>query len=408
MIEACAKTLLVGVGSGNDTAGALIALDLLPELPVPADVLGFLPPWAWHRFESGLETCLQPARGGMARFRLAEPDLRLPGFYEPHVAAVGRESGYPVCDCLVMSLQFGFAALLRAFQALLEEKRYEQVIGVDFGGDVLASNGDAPALKTPIVDFAALALLREVAGARLLVVSPGVDGEIPAARFRALVEELDAGAVTRRIEDSVGPESRFFQVQRRLREISGGHSQTIASLARALRGELPADRVLSYRTIFRTPEGEYAAELPCRLPDETNTLCLQFDAARLAARVDRPRFEAESLFETNLALKRWGAGGTELDGAFVSLDPCHPLGAPYLWMLTPGAVFSGENRRRIIRSGIDAVRDGQVRAALVEERDLAECDLAGTSDRAIGPGFAMLQGSGDVVGIVPAEIGKEL
>jgi Protein of unknown function (DUF1152) len=394
MTDPRASTLLVGVGSGNDTAGTLIALDLLPELPGPVDILGILPPWGWHRFQQGLEIPSQGASTGRARFRLSEPEQALPGFYEPQLCSIARRFGYPVRSCRVLSMQFGFPAMRQAFRTQIDENEYDQVVGVDFGGDVLGSNRDAGSLATPMVDFTALTLLGELAGACLLVVGPGSDGEIPASRFSGLLDELAArGAAARSIglDDAMRPDARFCRAQKALREVSGGHSHTMFSLEAAARNQLPPNRVLTYRRIFRTPRREFVAEFPCELAKELSTSCLQFDAPALAATVDRPQFEGASPLDLCLALKCWGSGGTELDGAFVSLNPGDPLRSPYVWILTPGAVFSGGAREEILESGIQAVLDGSAPAAVVAEADLDMRAAQRLRRSPLAPGFALAE-----------------
>lgn len=172
--------LIVGVGGGGDTLGALIVYYRLRALGVEA-MLGNV---VWERF------ILDPFPGPVPVEHLVNAKI-LGG----SVALVNRESyvdrhGYRFKPQIVRAAELlgsetvfldvskGEKGLLEAFNILEERLGVEAIIGVDVGGDILAS-GCEDELWSPLADSLSLgALYKTRIPALVAVLAPGADGEL--------------------------------------------------------------------------------------------------------------------------------------------------------------------------------------------------------------------------------------
>nr|WP_307847097.1 DUF1152 domain-containing protein [Streptomyces sp. F63] len=175
--------LIVAAGGGGDAVAAAMLDPALYGTESPAVILTY----AWDRL------LIDPVPGprGPANFtglhQLTPSVYTVPADAKP-VAPAGSTLPRLAAELphtfALIDPHHGAQGITHQLQELIEHLQPESIDLLDVGGDVLA-RGDEPTLRSPLGDALTLAACCQLdAPVRLLVVGPGLDGELPAEALR--------------------------------------------------------------------------------------------------------------------------------------------------------------------------------------------------------------------------------
>ncbi|MDT7890093.1 MAG: DUF1152 domain-containing protein [Desulfurococcales archaeon] len=186
------KVLVVGIGGGGDSLGALAVLYRLRSLGVAA-VLGNA---VWERF------VIDPFPGPVPVEQLVGAEvlgrgaaLVGPGSFVnrygikivPQIVVASEILGERT---LFLDLSKGERGFAEALEAASERLGIGAIVGVDVGGDVLAK-GCEENLWSPLADSIALSALHRIKIPSILVVlGPGADGELKPGKVLERIAEI--------------------------------------------------------------------------------------------------------------------------------------------------------------------------------------------------------------------------
>lgn len=188
------RALIIGAGSGGDIATALLIIQPLLEKNISVDLAGFLTPWSLHTFNGKLERPINQLFNDKAKkFIYTKENQELP-FFESKLFEINKKKHLGIDNIYLFSLQYGIKKLTKELQILVDKNKYDLIIVVDVGGDILARKSDYKHVITPIVDFSCLEIFKKIktnAKQMLAVVAPGVDGELGKEALREILEEYE-------------------------------------------------------------------------------------------------------------------------------------------------------------------------------------------------------------------------
>ncbi|NPA97439.1 MAG: DUF1152 domain-containing protein [Crenarchaeota archaeon] len=177
-VEGAKRALFIGIGGGGDVASATVLASSFARCGGEAIVGSFI----WERFSvdpipgpvrfEELENIDRVSRG-LAWVSPATRARRGSRVVKPQAAAAAEIVG----RVLALDLWLGPRELARELRSFVESEGIDLVVGVDVGGDSLAS-GCEEELWSPLADSVGVAMLSYIPRSLLAVVSPGADGEL--------------------------------------------------------------------------------------------------------------------------------------------------------------------------------------------------------------------------------------
>jgi len=192
--EKSSKALIVGAGSGRDIASAVLLREIVLADCAAVDLAGFLTPWALHSFDGELEKPVNKDFKNPKKFVPLRQDLALDAFFEPILEECIRKYDLTIQNIYLFSLHYGTYTLFEEIEKLIKENSYDTIIVVDVGGDILAEAKDYQTILTPLVDFTCLELFSNLPAPLaiyLVVISPGICGEVRKERLKAMIAEFE-------------------------------------------------------------------------------------------------------------------------------------------------------------------------------------------------------------------------
>jgi len=197
------KTLFVAAGGGGDAVAAVLVRRMLaPHEDGPALVSSC----AWERLR------IDPVPGPRPRsaFRDLEPIGGVPLEITPKSQTIPpgrsllpRVAADGSMRVFLHDFEGGAVGLADQLTHLVVPLEVDKLVVIDVGGDIVA-RGDEPALMSPLADSLTLAAcLRLAMPVTVVVLGPGVDGELPAPSVRELLRAVGATRAGRVRADDV-------------------------------------------------------------------------------------------------------------------------------------------------------------------------------------------------------------
>lgn len=187
------RALVIGAGSGRDIASATLITQELTTKGIHVDLAGFLTPWAVHLFNNHREKPINMLTKNSKKYILGKENEFLDNYFEPELLNLNKEYHLKIKSFYLLSLHYGTKKLASALQQLVKKNKYDTIIAVDMGGDILAIKKDYHEITTPIVDLTCkylLATLPKKIKKYLVVVAPGSDGEINSISLAQTLKDL--------------------------------------------------------------------------------------------------------------------------------------------------------------------------------------------------------------------------
>ncbi len=183
--------------------------------------------------------------------------------YKPQVARVAEALGV---ETIALDISRGAHGLVEALKAIGDEYGVDVFIGIDVGGDVLASPLD-DYVWSPLADAIGLAALTEVNGV-LGVAGPGVDGELPQ---HVVLQRISAVARKGGLLGARGLSPEDADVLSKVLEYAHTEASRIPLLAfKGFYGETSIRR--GYRTVIVNPVSALTFYLDARTANEINVM----------------------------------------------------------------------------------------------------------------------------------------
>ena len=188
------RVFVIGIGGGGDIVGAIHVYLWLRRLGAEV-FLGAIP---WERFT------IDPIPGPIRLREILNAEIlgkfsakingnsraiRGDNVVDFQAACVARKLGISV---YVVDGSRGAQGILKGFHELIKMLNIDLIIGVDVGGDVLATTEDAHNLWSPLMDSLALAALAQVTNINTALAIHGIsaDGELPLSRALERVSQI--------------------------------------------------------------------------------------------------------------------------------------------------------------------------------------------------------------------------
>jgi hypothetical protein len=363
--------LIVGMGGGNDIVMSVLLAEYLARR-VEVDIAGVLNPAAWHNFGGKDERPINLNSGAIIR---KIPSKKFPAkrLVDSYLLDLQREFELPISRIYELSLRFGTAALEKALAELIAMNGYDEVVGIDVGGDVLARGREDPTVLTPLMDNALLYVLGRLSiRTEILIIGLGADGELPPPTIRAVVGEmkkekllLATGAIDP-ADSAVKAFKEFFAEVAKIRRGNAIYN-TLQSLdCRREARDFATD--FSFRTHLN--DKTWTTKFHLVIPAEYCGQVFLLDLPKLALRRRLTVFPFEYGLEQFAIMKARFGWKTEMDLGYWWTRQHHVLPNSYcLLFLTPALIFEEDIRREMITVGLAHI-DELYDVALLLARDL--------------------------------------
>jgi hypothetical protein len=365
------RCLLIGAGSGRD----ILATTLLSERPdfasVQFDVAGFLTPWAVHKFSKRTERPINKLGKGVSTKNLYNKGSeKVASYFECDLLNLRDAFNLNHRNYYLFSLHSGLPRLRRDFQTLINKNRYDVIVLIDVGGDILTSYESLPQVYTPIVDLTSLELLkssRTRARKIVAVVAPGSDGELSAVSIRKEISSLrkSKGMISHEIIDSGSIYfSQFIALSNEVDKRTGLKGGTVRTIKLGLNKEsIQTIRLKKSASVFGK---EVMWGFEHKINHDLLKQILYFDPKTIYKHTySIPMFK--NVLDAHLSL-RPECSGTELDLSYIPTT----FGTRHLsniYSLTPNEKMKARDRTILLQYGLDNYR-AYVSQLLVLQRDL--------------------------------------
>lgn len=372
MFSKYSKALVIGAGSGRDMASSVLITEKLREQGIEVDLAGFLTPWALHEFDGELEKVVNKLSEKPARkFIATKEDVSLDSFFEPELVRINQEFGLGIGDIYLFSLQYGTERLKSALESLVAQKSYDLIVAVDVGGDILARRKDLGSVFTPTVDLSCLEILTDVrttADKHLVVVAPGVDGELTSVQLGEIFRDFE-GKDTVKAQEQLNTKNRNYKTLAKVYDEINRKTHSSSHTADIFRKivEGMSDFAEIYRRNLRVHERVWNVTFPVQLNPALADKIFYFDLDKVKSQRRNICVSYESVLQAYVQLKEMGVCGTEVDLTYVPKRIGNGEYSHCVFILDPFSRVSDALRKEIIDYGISKIKEiGEV---LIQEKD---------------------------------------
>ena len=369
------RALVFGAGGGNDIVSAVLIAMYLQREGIKTDVGGMLSPAAVHYFQGNIEDVVNENKGDAIREIPAKEPVRIT-FIDGFVPGMVADAGVEIERFYGFSTRFGIRALEYGIKELVEKNKYDLVVAVDVGGDILARGKEDSTLLSPMMDFSSLYILGTLYTDSLLVeFGLGTDGELRPPGMRDILDELIAKKLLlseARIHKDDLEVEKFRVIYDKVKKIRRGN--TAVMTLQTLDTPTPdKDIVSEYRFRSRIGNKKWYAPYTVVLPSEYFGKVFVIDGRKLARLRPSTAFPYRSSLEQYVKVKRVHSWKTELDLGYVwSGDEWTSAKRTghCLQLLVPSTMIPEKTRKEIIQAGIADLKNGKTDFALMLGEDL--------------------------------------
>lgn len=403
------NALVLWTGGGNDIVSALIiALDLQKN-GVNVSLAGMNSPAAVHMYNGRYEEPINKLGDNTRRFVTGKwyptsedtPWIEI-SCIDGHLPETLRKHGIDIPHIYNFSTRYGTHELQRWFEALIEEMKYDLIVAVDVGGDILARWAADNTILSPHMDFTSLHLLKQLKTPSLLVEFwIGTDGELRPDGMKAILDEVINNNMLLHTSD-ISNEHHTIDTFRKifwdLKTIRAGNTavNTLKTLDQIEQGSND-DLKLDYRFRTRIEKQTWDTWFEVVLPREHFGKVYSIDSQKFAAARSHTAFAFENSLEQYIKLKlmqpNWK---TELD-AYYLWSEGNWTTPEREWVCMHCLLLSDmiplEQRTEILRAAQKHLHEGKSDCMLIRSADLAHLiDQPSDKVQAIWP-FTLVYGN---------------
>lgn len=358
--------LVVGSGGGNDIVSAVLVAEALQAHGIKVDIAGILNPRFAHTFDGQDEQVINTITGNSKRFVLGKTLLECP-YIDATLHNVLRDTRSKIGQLFGLSLRQGTQGLTHALDDLSAKQKYDAIIGVDVGGDILGTPNDR--VLSPLMDIATLVMLGRVSTQSYLIeMGLGADGELTGPQIDKVITDLRQTEGVVLAQEAISPTdpavtyfSKLYQEQ--IAPIRAGNTgrRLLESLeADPQNGDVSFDYIDEYRVGAH----KWTHTRPALMPQKYLHQALIIDPKKLVSQRASTAPQTGSVFQLHMALKHAAPGwGSELDGQVMYSDnqwqTIHACGESILLLTLPPSIPS-IIREEMIRTGLAMLAGDQV------------------------------------------------
>jgi len=397
------KAFVFGAGGGNDIVSAVLPALHLQKHGIQADVGGVMSPAAIHTYNGQLEQIINEIKGEVKRYRPAKKPLQL-SFIDNYLPRFSMEEGAPINAFYNFSIRRGTKALVESFNRFIHDNQYDLIVGVDVGGDILARGAQDNTLLSPVMDFASLYLLNQLAtDSYVLEFGLGTDGELRPQGMHDIMTELKSHGLIlheSRIRAEDDEVRAFARIYDKIKEIRSGN--TAVMTLRTLNTPTPEqDIIAAYKFRNQLGNKKWFNHFEITLPHQYFGKTYLIDAKGLAQRRKQTAIPYENPLEQYIKLKKQTSDWkTELDLHYLWSEENWTTTKPEgycLLLLVPSKLMPERMRGEILQEGVNQLREDFGDVALILKEDLQylrNCELnQQDADR-----FSLISTRKDIVG----------
>lgn len=360
------RALVVGSGGGNDIVSAVLVAEALHAHGIQVDIAGILNPRFAHTFDGPDEQVINTITANSRRFILGKTLIECP-YIDATLHDVLRDTRSKIGELFGLSLRQGTQGLTDALDYLNAKQKYDAIIGVDVGGDILGTPNDR--VLSPLMDIATLVMLGRVRTKSYLIeMGLGADGELTGAQIDKVITDLHQteGVVLAQeaiclTDPAVTYFSKLYQEQIAPIRVGNTGRRLLENLAAdPQNGDVLFDYVDEYRVGAHKWTHARRAEMPQKYLHQA----IIIDPKKLVSQRASTAPQTDSVFQLHMALKHASPGwGSELDGQVIYSDnhwrTINACGESILLLTLPPSIPSSI-REEMIRSGLAMLTSDQV------------------------------------------------
>lgn len=360
------RALVVGSGGGNDIVSAVLVAEALQAHGIQVDIAGILNPRFAHTFEGQGEQVINTITGNSRRFVLGKPLIECP-YIDATLHDVLRDTRSKIGELFGLSLRHGSQGLTDALDDLSAKQKYDAIIGVDVGGDILGTPHDR--VLSPLMDIATLVMLGRVRTKSYLIeMGLGADGELTGAQIDNVITDLQQTEGVVLSQEAITPRdqavtyfSKLYKEQiAPIRAGNTGRRLLESFAADPQKGDVSFDYIDEYRVGANKWTHTRRAEMPQKYLHQA----IIIDPKKLVSQRASTAPQTDSVFQLHMALKHAAPGwGSELDGQIIYSDnhwsTINACGESILLLTLPPSIPSSI-RKEMIRSGLAMLTSDQV------------------------------------------------
>lgn len=369
------KALLIGTGGGNDIVSALLPALYLINQGTQVDIAGILSPGAVHTYQGKPEQIINKLEGVVKRFISSKRPTEI-SFIDTSLLQIVKELKIPINNFYNLSTKWGSNDLLAATKKLVETNKYDLVLGVDVGGDILARGAEDSKLFSPMMDFTSLRILPNLnVDSFLLEFGLGTDGELESKGIQEILQELKEKNLLLN-ENKISKEDKevglFKTIYEKASKVRTGNTIPLTLKSLDHKG---SDLIVEHKQSSRIGSKKWESITKVTLLEETLGKAYLIDVKELVKNRPSTTLPHNNPLEQIIKLKKVPTWKTELDldylwsGNSVDWRETKSLGF-CLQALTPSFQLSEEIRKEIVQEGYKQMLEGISDAVLVFNNDL--------------------------------------
>ncbi len=354
--------LIIGTGGGNDIVSATLILADLQKNGTCADLAGICSPGALHFYDSVIEKPINLVSCESKRFIESKLPREL-SFIDSQLPAVLQSQGFN-CKVYNLSGRYGTSRLIESLQDLIKKEKYDGVVAVDIGGDILARANNDRQILSPLMDFTTLYAVSQLESPSVLVeFGLQTDGELRPKGCQEIIQELRENKIlleeTRMYKENLGVR-KFQDIYNSLRHIREGHTavMTLKTL------EEVEDIKTEYRFKVQVLDKKALHHFPLTLESKYFGNVFTFDLKKLAKRRERA-FPYRDNLDLYLKTKKIMDTKTEMDTLYYN----NSGNVVWLGLICPQ--ITGDPRRELLNFGLDNLASHADTALLWKKDDSA-------------------------------------
>lgn len=372
------RVLVAGSGGGNDIVSAVLVAEALQAQGIHVDIAGILSPRFTHTFDDREEQTINTINDTSRRFLLSKK-LTECSYIDAALSKILKSTRSKIGHIFGLSLRQGTTGLTDAVACLSAEQKYDAVIGVDVGGDILGTPTDR--VLSPLMDMATLAMLGRLTTQTYLVeIGLGADGELTGTQIERVIRKLyqtPSMVLAQEEIDPTDPATAHFSKLYRdhIAPIRAGNTgrRLLESLAfDAARGDMEFDYTDEYRVGAHRWEHTRRAAMPKKYLKQA----LIIDPKQLLSQRSGTAPQANNILQLHMALKhaapQWGS---ELDGQVIYSDnnwrTIHAAGESLLLLTLPENI-PPQIRKEMMAAGLQMLTDEKVDYCLLPNTETTD------------------------------------
>ncbi len=355
------KVLLIGTGGGNDIVSTLIPQQHLQKRGIQTDIAGILSPGAIHYFNEKLEDVVNIVNSNSRRIITGKEDVAI-SFVDSLLPQIVKDENININKIYDFSIRYGTSKLVERVNSLIRHEKYDLVLAVDVGGDILARNHKDKYVLSPLMDFTTLYLLNHLhVDTMLLELGLGTDGELRPDGMKEILTALREDNLMlyeSQISANDSEIGKFRNVFDKVKDVRAGHTNVmILKTLDSTLAESKKDIVTEYRFRSQIGKQKWLTPFEVTLPSEYAGKTYLINGKKLAEKRFETAFSYKNSLEQYVKLKsmcpEWK---TELD--LFSLWSGHNWTSSdkhghSLFLLVPSTNMPEQQRNEIIKYGVE-------------------------------------------------------